>query len=150
VVLSGARAVEKQGSRLSFSAPTLVFAAVRTAGELFLYTGGQQSIPFELRNPVSYSGVIHKLLERHSIAFCIHYLPGRETPYLVTSSLVYVGFHGSEGWYSGSYSDSQLELWASRIESWANQGREVLVYFNNDIGGHAIQNARTLYTTVNR
>lgn len=105
---------------------------------------------FELRNPESYSGAVPELLERYGIAFCIHDLPGRETPDIVTSSLVYVRFHGTVGRYSGSYSDAELELWASRIRSWSDQGRDVLVYFNNDIGGHAIRNARTLYNKINR
>ena len=34
--------------------------------------------------------------------------------------------------------------WADRIAAWDAEGRRVLVYFNNDLGGHAVRNARTL------
>ena len=31
-----------------------------------------------------------------------------------------------------------------RVAEWNAEGRRVLVYFNNDLGGHAIHNARKL------
>ena len=30
------------------------------------------------------------------------------------------------------------------MQEWADQGRDVLAYFNNDGGGNAVRNARTL------
>ena len=105
---------------------------------------------FELRNPACYSGAVPELLESSGVTFCIHDLAGRESPQLVTSSLVYIRFHGTTGRYSGSYPDSTLRQWASLIRSWSAQGKEVLAYFNNDIGGHAIQNARTLKQMLSR
>jgi uncharacterized protein YecE (DUF72 family) len=46
--------------------------------------------------------------------------------------------------YGGSYSDTDLRWWAARIQEWADQGRDVYVYFNNDGHGHAVYNAETL------
>jgi uncharacterized protein YecE (DUF72 family) len=46
--------------------------------------------------------------------------------------------------YAGSYPDDELRQWADRICEWHTEGRRVLVYFNNDLGGHAIRNARKL------
>jgi uncharacterized protein YecE (DUF72 family) len=46
--------------------------------------------------------------------------------------------------YAGSYPDDELRRWADRISDWHAEGRRVLVYFNNDLGGHAIRNARAL------
>jgi uncharacterized protein YecE (DUF72 family) len=37
-----------------------------------------------------------------------------------------------------------LGEWAERIYNWAGDLRKVFVYFNNDLGGHAIRNARRL------
>jgi len=98
----------------------------------------------ELRNAECYAGPVPELLAKRGVGFCIHDLKGRETPEVVTSSLVYVRFHGPGGRYAGSYSDEALERWASRISSWSDQGRDVLAYFNNDVGGDAVRNARTL------
>ncbi len=98
----------------------------------------------ELRNPQAYSGALPELLEKLGISFCIHDLQGSETPLLATAPLLYLRFHGYAGRYSGSYPDSELGKWAERVRSWAAEGRDVLVYFNNDIGGHAVRNAETL------
>jgi uncharacterized protein YecE (DUF72 family) len=50
--------------------------------------------------------------------------------------------------YAGSYPDDELRQWADRISAWHAEGRRVLVYFNNDLGGHAIRNARALKTLL--
>ena len=41
-----------------------------------------------------------------------------------------------------------LRRWADRVLEWHRQGRRVDVYFNNDLGGHAVHNARTLKQLV--
>jgi uncharacterized protein YecE (DUF72 family) len=41
-----------------------------------------------------------------------------------------------------------LNEWAGKIQSWAGRLNEIYVYFNNDVGGHAIRNARTLRAAV--
>jgi uncharacterized protein YecE (DUF72 family) len=63
-----------------------------------------------------------------------------------TSDRVYVRLHGPDDGplYAASYSDDALRQWAHRIAGWADEGRRVVVYFNNDLGGHAVRNARTL------
>ena len=38
--------------------------------------------------------------------------------------------------------DDELRQWADRVSGWNEEGRRVLVYFNNDLGGHAIRNAQ--------
>jgi uncharacterized protein YecE (DUF72 family) len=55
--------------------------------------------------------------------------------------VVYVRFHGGEGKYWGRYSDEGLLSWTDWI---LHQRRSGWCYFNNDIGGHAIEDARTL------
>jgi uncharacterized protein YecE (DUF72 family) len=50
--------------------------------------------------------------------------------------------------YTGSYSDDELHQWADRIIAWQREGRRVDVFFNNDLGGHAVRNARRLKELV--
>ncbi|MEX7471999.1 DUF72 domain-containing protein [Mycobacterium adipatum] len=38
--------------------------------------------------------------------------------------------------------------WDGHIREWDAQGRDVLVYFNNDLGGHAVRNARDLRAMI--
>jgi uncharacterized protein YecE (DUF72 family) len=72
--------------------------------------------------------------------------PGLLCEPVATSDLVYVRLHGPEQAtrYAGSYSEEQLQCWAWLISQWDSQGRRVVVYFNNDLGGHAVRNARKL------
>ena len=62
----------------------------------------------------------------------------------VTSDLVYVRLHGAEQLYTSGYGPQALDEWAARISSWAGQGLDVLVYFDNDAKVHAPYDALAL------
>ena len=89
---------------------------------------------------------VFDLLERHRAAYVV--MSGARLPCVLraTARVVYLRLHGPDrDWlYGGSYSDDDLAWWADRIREWEGQGREVYAYFNNDGGGNAVRNARTL------
>ncbi len=51
----------------------------------------------------------------------------------VTTDFVYVRLHGDVKIYTSGYSDRALASWARRIRGWAKDGRDVYVYFDNDV-----------------
>lgn len=53
---------------------------------------------------------------------------------------VYIRRHVGAG-HDGRYTPAQIAEDAARIGVWLRQGRTVFVYYNNDWGGHAIDNA---------
>jgi len=59
------------------------------------------------------------------------------------TDFVYVRFHGPQGDYKGSYSEAFLYEYASYINEWLEEGKQVYTYFNNTIG-HAIENMESL------
>jgi uncharacterized protein YecE (DUF72 family) len=63
-----------------------------------------------------------------------------------TAPFVYVRLHGPsrDHLYAGSYSDDDLGWWAQRIREWLDADRDVWAFFNNDVAGHAVRNARHL------
>jgi uncharacterized protein YecE (DUF72 family) len=83
------------------------------------------------------------MLERHGAAYVVMSGAGLRCVPRATSDLFYIRMHGppQESIYAGSYPDDELETWADRVSEWNGEGRRVLVYFNNDLGGHAIRNA---------
>ena len=85
-------------------------------------------------------------LERHGAAYVV--MSGAHLPCVLraTAPTVYVRLHGPDHrhLYGGSYSDDDLRWWADRIREWSTGGHDVLVYLNNDGGGNAVRNARTL------
>ena len=100
----------------------------------------------ELRHPSWDDDAVFALLERHHAAYVVMSGAGLSCVPRATSDLVYIRMHGppQDSIYAGSYTDDELREWADRIAGWHDEGRRVLVYFNNDLGGHAIRNARKL------
>jgi uncharacterized protein YecE (DUF72 family) len=100
----------------------------------------------ELRHPSWDDPAVYAILERHHAAYVVMSGAGLTCVPRATSDLVYVRMHGppQDSMYAGSYTDDELRWWADRLTGWHEEGRRVLVYFNNDLGGHAIRNARTL------
>lgn len=50
-----------------------------------------------------------------------------------TAPLVYVRLHGDTELYVSGYDPPALALWADRIRRWADEGHDVVVYFDNDV-----------------
>jgi len=100
---------------------------------------------FEFRDPSWCREEVRSLLTERNIGFCIHDLRGFECPHWVTSSVVYLRFHGpGEARYTGRYDVESLQVWAEWIAACRQNGYRVFAYFNNDYEGHAITNAREL------
>jgi uncharacterized protein YecE (DUF72 family) len=104
----------------------------------------QYRYAFEFREPSWFTDEVYDLLKQHNVALCIYHMSGNDSPIEITADFVYLRFHGVESIYSGSYSESQLKMWARRIETWRDQSRKVFAYFNNDPEAHAVYNAKTL------
>jgi uncharacterized protein YecE (DUF72 family) len=71
-------------------------------------------------------------------------MPSFTCPLLATSNFAYIRFHGSDHLYSSCYSDEVLADWARRIADLANILDHIYIYFNNDVEGFALRNAKTM------
>ena len=99
---------------------------------------------FEFRDPTWFQAEILDLLAQRNVALCLYQFAGQEAPLEVTADFVYIRLHGPEGPYQGSYGDQALQTWAERIGAWAQNGRDVYCYFDNDDRGFAPKNALRL------
>jgi len=104
----------------------------------------EKTAVFEFRHNSWYCEDIYNLLEKFGTGFCIHDMPNKESPQVVTSEIIYIRFHGTTGRYSGSYTKSQLLDWAMWIRNKSKKVSGIYIYFNNDAHGHAIKNAKQL------
>lgn len=104
-----------------------------------------------------------KLLREHDIALVVADTAGK-WPFMedVTSDFMYVRLHGDEKLYESGYTETALKEWARKMKAWARgstpkgtaltgprakpaaQGRDVFVYFDNDVKVHAPYDARSL------
>lgn len=103
-------------------------------------------IAVELRHPSWNAPDVYALLEKHRAAYVVMSGANLACVPRATTDLVYVRMHGPEpaSMYTGSYTAADLRWWADRIADWENESRDVWVYFNNDLGGHAVRNALSL------
>jgi uncharacterized protein YecE (DUF72 family) len=68
-----------------------------------------------------------------------HYTPVEEPP---VGPFRYLRVHG--GVYGVGLTDGELAYWAERIAADSAAGHDVYIYFNNDPGCHAIDDAERL------
>jgi uncharacterized protein YecE (DUF72 family) len=105
---------------------------------------------FEFRDESWHTAGVYRLLKRFNAALCVHDWRAAHGPAELTADFTYIRMHGPSGGYHGSYSPEQLEAWARRLEGWRSELRCMYVYFNNDQGGHAVNNAHDLEQLVGR
>lgn len=104
-----------------------------------------------------------KQLRRHRIALVVADTAGR-WPLMedLTADFVYVRLHGDEVLYTSGYTDEALDLWSHKIDAWRQgtqvrkaktlaappaarkSGRDVFVYFDNDVKVRAPHDAMSL------
>jgi uncharacterized protein YecE (DUF72 family) len=96
----------------------------------------------EFRDESWYDEAVCDLLDARGVAFCEHDLVARPPP-RPTGGFRYVRFHGRTGRYRGRYGARALTPWARDLTRHARHG-DAYVYFNNDLGGHALGDARDL------
>ena len=98
----------------------------------------------EFRDESWYQRQVCDLLRHHNVALCLHDWSSARWSRELTADFTYIRFHGTTGKYAGNYPDELLRAWAREIYGWCSSLSRVYAYFNNDVGGHAIRNARTL------
>jgi uncharacterized protein YecE (DUF72 family) len=116
----------------------------------------------EIRHDSFRDSAFVAMLKRHKVALvCADTV---EWPRLMdlTADFVYCRLHGSEELYASGYGDAALDDWARRVAAWSEggeptdaerigkaarkrkSGRDVFVYFDNDIKVRAPADARSL------
>jgi uncharacterized protein YecE (DUF72 family) len=117
----------------------------------------------EVRHPTFATAECVELLRAHDIALVVADTAGK-WPFLedVTSDFIYVRLHGDEELYVSGYTEEALREWARKIRGWARgttpartervgppipaqkSGRDVYVYFDNDVKVRAPYDAMSL------
>lgn len=117
----------------------------------------------EIRHRTFETEAFVEQLRRHRIGLVVADTAGK-WPLMedVTSDFVYVRLHGDEELYVSGYTEEALDDWARRIAAWrkggevkdarrvgpaakkAAEGRDVFVYFDNDVKVHAPYDAMKL------
>lgn len=123
----------------------------------------------EVRHPSFMVPEFIRLLRRHRVALVVADTAGK-WPYMedVTADFVYVRLHGDEELYVSGYTPRALQLWEKKVRAWSEgrnapdakltgpaaisrgKGRDVFVYFDNDVKIRAPYDAMTLAHRLNQ
>lgn len=87
---------------------------------------------------------VFHLLKEYQVAYCIISAPGFQCCLQATAAFVYIRFHGISNWYNYDYTEEDLTWWANYIKNFNGNQLPVYAYFNNDVGGCAAKNAKSL------
>lgn len=101
---------------------------------------------FEFRHPTWRSPDVLEFFRQAGppLAFVDADGPSVAPPDLPAGRFVYVRRHGTEGLGRGAYGRERLEPLAARLRALLDAGYDALVFFNNDAGAAAVDDARTL------
>lgn len=95
----------------------------------------------EIRDPRWLCTDLYDLLEKKRAALVFHdMIP--DHPRVVTTDWVYLRYHGQN--YGGNYGESQIREIAAEVRDHLHNDRDVYLFFNNDLEGHAVRNALSL------
>jgi len=98
---------------------------------------------FEFRNASWFTQEVYEVLQKYNHGLCIVSSPGNVLEVVkTTSDVAYIRFHGKGSWYDDNYSNEDLQHWKQKLEH--IEAAKLFAYFNNDIGGYAIGNAKYL------
>ncbi len=147
-LLPSVRALGETSGPLLFQLPPRFRLNLERLADFLALLPGEVVSVFEFRDASWYVPEVLALLDRHGAGFCAHDLPGLVTPRWASGRAAYVRFHGAGGKYWGRYSDDALLGWTDWLVAQARGGREVWAFFNNDIEGHAIDDALMLKAMV--
>jgi uncharacterized protein YecE (DUF72 family) len=99
----------------------------------------------EIRHRSFMSEAFLALLRKHGIGLVVADTAGRWPKMLhATADFVYVRLHGDVELYTSGYSSRALAGWARRIRRWDAEGKDVYVYFDNDVKVRAPYDAQAL------
>jgi len=98
---------------------------------------------FEFRHQSWFKEKVYKILKKSNSALVIADSPRYPKAEILTADFVYVRMHGSKQMFASKYTKKELKELADKIRKW-QKTRDVFVYFNNDVHGFALDNAKEL------
>jgi len=119
----------------------------RLLERFFLHAADPKStrLAIEFRHESCFGEEMVRLLRRHRVALVISHSSRYPVPSVVaTGRFAYFRFHGPKKLFASSYSEAELHDWATQMKKMLKRGFDVYAYFNNDVGGRAVANARSL------
>ncbi|AVR45150.1 DUF72 domain-containing protein [Christiangramia fulva] len=97
----------------------------------------------EFRHESWFDEEVYDILRKNRVSYCSISTPKFPEKIIATTDTVYLRMHGKgKKWYDYDYSKKELKSWHKKIID--SGAKEVFIYFNNDIGAVAPENAKVM------
>ena len=103
----------------------------------------------ECRHVSWWNDHVYDELGKHGITFCGMSHPDLPEDVIGNSKLLYYRFHGVPELYKSKYRKSVLQKFLGEVKDY-KQVKKAFIYFNNDINGSAITNARQVQEIIRK
>jgi uncharacterized protein YecE (DUF72 family) len=111
--------------------------------KLFKKLKYKPDITFEFRHPTWFQKETYQVLKKYNAALTIAQSSRYPSDKAVTADFLYVRFHGPAQLFASPYSNAEMLEWWKFMNS--KRGiKKIYAYFNNDLGGHAVDNSKYL------
>jgi uncharacterized protein YecE (DUF72 family) len=88
----------------------------------------------EVRHPSFQTPQFVELMRTHGVAVVLADTAGKWPKIAeLTTDFGYIRLHGDQELYTSGYTDTALDSWAATVRQWTATGRDVFVYFDNDV-----------------
>jgi uncharacterized protein YecE (DUF72 family) len=113
------------------------------------YLDHQELVPnlrsaLEIRDESWYNPACFQMLREHNVSLVLADKPGFAAEGPVTANFIFLRRHGPGAMYASNYQEEMLSSDARKIKAWMGEGKDVYIYFNNDMAGYAVRNATRL------
>lgn len=98
----------------------------------------------EVRHPTFAHDRFTEQLTDHDVALVVSDSPNWPCFHADTATHTYLRLHGDTELYKSRYSDAALDRWATYVAEAHSTGKDVYVYFDNTMRGHAPHDAENL------
>ncbi|HEY6736769.1 MAG TPA: DUF72 domain-containing protein [Candidatus Saccharimonadia bacterium] len=130
----------------SFRADEVALARLESFAGLVSGGDGPVRTAYEWRHKTWFEPAALAALER--LGLCVVQADSARFPHtpqgFVPARFTYYRFHGPRQLYASQYRDDELDAWARQMQSDAALGKDIYAYFDNDVHGYALEDARRL------
>lgn len=138
--------MEKKLGPILFQLPPNLQKDTRLLESFLSFLPKTHKYVMEFRHAEWFHPEVYELLKRHEVALAVVSAPGIPYVPIETAPFAYFRLHGASSWYNYHYSYDELKDVAMKMVEMGNSPniQEVYAYFDNDVEGYAIENARML------
>ncbi len=137
-----AKVLGKKLSCILFQLPPFLQKNMALLEKIALQVDQSVTNVLEFRHESWWDKEVYGFMDKNGLVFCSVSASELPEDLVKTTNIIYLRFHGKNGWYKHFYPDNELEEWGNKIKK--INADQVFCYFNNDYNANAVNNCLML------